>query len=68
MFTLWGAGWIPRITASELICRDEDTARLVKLICLEARTGHRGDGIIAVVDVERCVKVRTGDENQLALL
>jgi nitrogen regulatory protein P-II 1 len=52
----------------ELICRDEDTARLVKLICLEARTGHRGDGIIAVVDVERCVKVRTGDENQLALL
>ncbi len=52
----------------ELICRSEDVARLVELICKEARTGHRGDGIVAVLDLVRCVKIRTGDENQLAVL
>ncbi len=52
----------------EFVCRSEDVARLVELICQEGRTGHRGDGHIAIVDVERCVKIRTGDENELALL
>ncbi len=51
----------------EFVCRSEDAARLVEVICKEARTGHRGDGIISVLNVERCVKIRTGDENYLAL-
>ncbi len=52
----------------ELVCRLEDAERVVNVIGEEARTGHRGDGIVAVLDVERCVKIRTGDENQLAVL
>ncbi len=52
----------------EFVCRPDDVDGLVELICREARTGHRGDGFIAVMDVERCVKIRTAEENELALL
>lgn len=52
----------------ELICKAEDADRVVAVIRELARTGERGDGIVAVQEVERCVKIRTGDENALALL
>ena len=55
-------------TKIEVVCRAEDVQRLVDLIRTAARTGHRGDGVIFVADVERTVKVRTGDENVLAML
>lgn len=52
----------------ELVCRAEDVARLIDVVRSNGRTGDRGDGMIFVSDVERVVKVRTGDENTLALL
>lgn len=52
----------------ELICHTEDVERLLDVVRSRACTGHRGDGVIAVLDVERCLKVRTGDEDQLALM
>lgn len=55
-------------TKIEVVCRAEDVQRLVDIIRTSARTGHRGDGVIFVSDVERTVKVRTGDENALALI
>jgi nitrogen regulatory protein P-II 1 len=41
--------------------------RLVRIVCECARTGHRGDGVIFVSDVDRVVKIRTGAEDALAL-
>ena len=55
-------------TKIEVVCRAGDVQRLVDLIRTTAQTGHRGDGVIFVSDVERTVKIRTGDENGLALL
>ena len=55
-------------TRIELVCRAEDVPRLLEVIRAAARTGHRGDGVIFVSDVEQTVKIRTGDENALALL
>ena len=55
-------------TKIEVVCRADDVQRLVDIIRTSARTGHRGDGVIFVSDVERTVKVRTGDENALALI
>lgn len=52
----------------ELICSTRDVERLLDLVRNRACTGHRGDGIIAVLDVERCVRIRTGDQDQLALM
>lgn len=55
-------------TKIEVVCREHDVQRLVEVIRENARTDHRGDGVIFVSDVERTIKIRTGDENALALL
>lgn len=52
----------------ELFCRAEDVEGLLRVIRERASTGARGDGVIAVTCVERCVNVRTGDEELLAVL
>jgi nitrogen regulatory protein P-II 1 len=55
-------------TKIEVVSRAEDVQRFIDIIRTSARTGHRGDGVIFVSDIERTVKVRTGDENALALI
>lgn len=52
----------------ELACRAEDVPRLVDTIRERGCTGQRGDGVIFITEIERVVKIRTGDENVLALL
>lgn len=52
----------------EVACRADDVAGLVAAVREKANTGQRGDGIIIVSDVERVVKIRTGEENVVALL
>lgn len=52
----------------EVICQDDAVSGIVDSIRAHASTGLRGDGIIVVRDVERIVKIRTGDENALALV
>lgn len=52
----------------ELVCQANDVDRLVEIVCKCSRTGHRGDGVVFVSDIERAVKVRTGEENILATL
>ena len=39
----------------------------IKAIIKGARTGKIGDGKIFVVDLPRCVRIRTGDEGQQAI-
>lgn len=52
----------------ELVCRAEDLLRFVDIVRENGRTGQRGDGVIFVTKIEQVVKIRTGDENALALL
>ena len=39
----------------------------IKAIIKGARTGKIGDGKIFVVDLPRCIRIRTGDEGQQAI-
>ncbi len=52
----------------EFVCDEDEVDLLLTAIRDEAATGHRGDGVIAVTDVDRIVNIRTGDEDHLALL
>lgn len=51
-----------------LVVKAETVPSLVDLVRTAACTGHRGDGVIFISDMERVVKIRTGEENALALL
>jgi len=52
----------------EIICKDRDVDKYVDVIRKKAYTGHRGDGMIFVSPVEICVKIRTGESGEDALL
>lgn len=52
----------------EVFCTPEEVDGFVEVVRQNACTGHRGDGFIAVEDVDRVVSVRTGEEGVLALL
>src|SRR3990172_1758829 len=51
----------------EIVVTEEMVDRVVEAITSSARTGHRGDGKIFVADVNRAVRVRTGEEGDAAL-
>lgn len=57
----------PQITKLEVVCSDEDVARLKDAILEAGSTGVRGDGILFVTPVEEAVKIRTGEEGPRAL-
>lgn len=44
----------------ELVCRDEDAGRFVRVIQENAHTGGHGDGRIFVAGVEEATNIRTG--------
>jgi nitrogen regulatory protein P-II 1 len=46
----------------ELICEDEDVDRFVQEIRKTACTGRKGDGIIAVSDLDGVWGIRTGEQ------
>lgn len=51
----------------ELVIDDKDVERCVDAIVAAARTGKIGDGKIFVTNVERIVRIRTGEENESAI-
>lgn len=57
---------IPK-TKVELVVRDAQVENLINVICGVARTGRVGDGKIFVTPVEECVRIRTGERNDLAV-
>ena len=44
----------------ELICNDDCAERIKDTIIKAARTGHKGDGLIAVSPVEEAINIKTG--------
>jgi nitrogen regulatory protein P-II 1 len=57
---------IPK-TKVDLVVRDQDAKKVVKIIRESAYTGTIGDGKIFVLPVEEAMRVRTGEEGEEAL-
>lgn len=49
---------LPTSLKLEVVCSEERIDQVVSLIGAAARTGNRGDGIIAVQDVEKVLRIR----------
>lgn len=46
----------------EIICQDQNAARIVELIKTTAHTGRKGDGLVIVTPVEHAVRIFTEGE------
>lgn len=57
---------LPKVKV-EVVTADGDAQEVVDTICLHARTGEVGDGMIFVTPVEQICRVRTGEKNEAAL-
>ncbi len=49
----------------ELICKAEEVDKLVDVIIKNGRTGLSGDGWIFISNVEKAIKIKTGEINKL---
>ncbi|MBI1772297.1 MAG: P-II family nitrogen regulator [Burkholderiales bacterium] len=50
-----------------MFCTDEQMQVLIDTIRLAAHTGHAGDGLIAVSNVDSLVRIRTGERDDAAV-
>ena len=51
----------------EVVCRDDESEELVRVLREHAHTGAHGDGRVFVSSIERAINVRTGAEGDDAL-
>ena len=58
--------FLPRMKI-EVVANEGDVDRCVEAIIGAARTGKIGDGKIFVTEVERVVRIRTGEEGEAAV-
>lgn len=57
---------VPKIKI-EVVCGTDLAGRVVETIQQMANTGSVGDGKIFVIDVTHATRIRTGEQNELAL-
>lgn len=55
------------IAKIEIVCADAEMDGFVSVLKEASYTGERGDGRIFVVNVERAINIRTGEEGDKAL-
>ena len=58
--------FLPKVKI-EIIVLDEQLEQCINAIVETAQTGKIGDGKIFVYDVERVIRIRTGEENEEAI-
>ncbi|QSX30875.1 MULTISPECIES: nitrogen regulatory protein P-II [Shewanella] len=58
--------FLPKVKI-ELVIQDELLDQAIDVIVETARTGKIGDGKIFVTDIERVIRIRTGEENEEAV-
>jgi nitrogen regulatory protein P-II 1 len=51
-----------KVAKIEIVCDDKDVDQIVNIISVKGRTGNPGDGLIYVSDIEKVIRVRTGQE------
>lgn len=56
--------FLPKVKI-ELVIQDEQLDQALEVIVDTARTGKIGDGKIFVTEVERVIRIRTGEENEI---
>jgi nitrogen regulatory protein P-II 1 len=49
---------LPEAVKIEVVCNEESVDEVIALIAKEAKTGEPGDGIIATIKVDRCIRIR----------
>ncbi|PKH00480.1 nitrogen regulatory protein P-II [Paraglaciecola sp. MB-3u-78] len=62
----YNVDFLPKVKI-ELIVANEQLERCIEVIMNTAQTGKIGDGKIFVSDVERVIRIRTGEENEEAV-
>ena len=62
----YSVDFLPKVKI-ELIVANEQVERCIEAIMNTAQTGKIGDGKIFVCDVERVIRIRTGEENEDAV-
>jgi nitrogen regulatory protein P-II 1 len=58
--------FLPKVKI-EVVVSDAQCDEVIDAIVAAARTGKIGDGKIFVADVERVIRIRTGEENEAAV-
>ncbi len=58
--------FLPKVKV-EVAVQQEQVEQVVEAIMRSAHTGKIGDGKIFVLDIERAVRIRTGESNEAAL-
>src|SRR6185312_577365 len=58
--------FLPKVKIEVVVANDQ-TDQAIDAIIGAARTGKIGDGKIFVADVERVIRIRTGEENEAAV-
>ena len=58
--------FIPKIKI-EVVVKADDVDMVIEKIVTAARTGKIGDGKIFVTDIERVIRIRTGEEDEEAI-
>jgi len=58
--------FIPK-TKIEILCKDEDEQKIVETIQKTASTGEKGDGVIFTYNVDKIIKIRSGQTGAEAL-
>ena len=51
----------------EILCSDEDAEPLVEAIQQSASTGEKGDGVVFTYNIDKLVKIRSGETGKDAL-
>lgn len=51
-----------------IMAEDDDAKRIIDIIMQANKTGQYGDGKIFVIDIDRSLRIRTGEEGREALL
>lgn len=57
---------LPKIKL-EMVIKDEHLEEIISIICKEAKTGEVGDGKIFIYNVENVVRIRTGEQGEIAI-
>ena len=58
--------FVPKVRI-EVVVNDDIVDKVVDTIVATAKTGSVGDGKLFVIPVRRAVRIRTGEENEIAL-
>ena len=58
--------FLPKVKI-EIVVSDEQVDRCIEVITEAARTGKIGDGKIFVTDVQKVIRIRTGEEDLAAI-